>query len=125
MGVQEYCTGKAPSTRAIMAGDKVTGKSLDEWARISCIDGVLYRKLRKNGDTIQQLLLPEALSNWSSSHGKDSRWRVPDAIVKVWLVALNSRPYCNICRRCMLAKAGKTCRPTIWSLRTYCHPTNV
>ena len=39
----------------------MTRMLLNEWARTSCVYGVLCRKLIKNGDNIQQLLVTEAL----------------------------------------------------------------
>ena len=116
-------TGKAPSTREIMAEDKVTRKLLNEWTRISCIDGVLCRKLRKNGDTIQQLLVPEALRKQilDALHDQVGHQATEKTLALArarcfWPgMARDVEEYCKTCKRCMLAKAGKPCRPTIGS----------
>ena len=115
--------GKAPSTRVIMAEDKVTRKLLNEWARISCIDAVLYHKLWTNGGTIQQLLVSEALRKQvldvlhdQVGHQVTEKTLARACARCVWPgMARDVEEYRNTCKRCMLTKAGKPLRPTIGS----------
>lgn len=118
-----WSTGKMPSTREIMAEDKATRKLLNEWGRISCSDGVLRRTVKKNGDTIQQLLVPEALRKQvlEALHDQVGHQATEKTLALArarcfWPgMAHDIEEYCKNCRRCMLAKAAKPCRPTIGS----------
>ena len=102
---------------AIMAEDLVSPKLLNEWARISCIDGVLCRKLRKNGDTIQQLIVPEALMKQilDTLHDQVGHQATEKTIALArarcfWPgMARDVEEHYKTCKQCMLAKAGKPC----------------
>ena len=80
-------------------------------------------QLRKNGDTIQQLLVPEALRkqvldalHYQVGHQATEKTIALARARCFWPgMARDVDEYCKTYQRCMVAKAGKLCRPTIGS----------
>lgn len=113
-----------PTVRQLMKETKPARKLLREWKRIREEDEVLYRVIYIHGQEVKQLILPDALKSKVMTAVHDELGH--QGIDKTTAVARHRcfwpgmireiAEYCRECRRCTMAKAGKTLHPTMGSL---------
>ena len=119
-----WSTKHPPTKRYLMKETKPARKLIKCWKNIKEEDGVLYRLIHDNGREVKQLILPLSLKpqvlqavHDQAGHQATERTTALTRRRCYWPgMVKDVADYCQNCKRCTLAKAGKRLHPTIGSL---------
>lgn len=119
-----WSSGQKPPRRQLMKESKPVRNLVNCWEKINEDDGVLYRTIKETGKDVKQLLLPRCLRKQvlQAVHddvGHQASEKTLDLTRRrcYWPgMAKDVADFCQQCKRCTMAKAGKRLHPTMGSL---------